>query len=65
MVRGSELRAEYSARRGLQLIAHHGEEQAPASARLAALVESKLRAAGISVTWLPFRRILAVARKTS
>jgi len=31
------------------LIAHHGEEQTPAAARLAALFETKLRAAGIQI----------------
>ncbi|MFE7412133.1 hypothetical protein [Streptomyces laurentii] len=32
-----------------RLIAHHGEEQAPAAGRLAVLVEARLRAAGVRV----------------
>ena len=43
------LRARTEAATRYTLIAHHGEEQTPAAARLTALFEAKLRAAGIHI----------------
>ncbi|MEU2131111.1 MerR family DNA-binding transcriptional regulator [Streptomyces sp. NPDC018352] len=45
IVTGLQARTEAATR--YELIARHGEEEAPAAARLAALVESRLRAAGV------------------
>ncbi|MFY1620289.1 MerR family transcriptional regulator [Micromonospora sp. WMMD736] len=47
IVTGLQARNEAATR--YKLIAHHGEEQAPASAQLVALVETKLRSAGIHI----------------
>ncbi|MEN3613338.1 MerR family transcriptional regulator [Plantactinospora sp. ZYX-F-223] len=47
IVTGLQARTETATR--YNLIAHHGEEQAPGAARLAALVETKLRAAGVHI----------------
>ncbi|WP_202918485.1 hypothetical protein [Streptomyces cavernae] len=47
IVTGLQARTEAATR--YELIAHHGEEQAPAAARLTALVETKLRAAGVHI----------------
>ncbi|MEO6089012.1 MAG: hypothetical protein ABIQ18_38455 [Umezawaea sp.] len=46
-VTGLQARTEAATR--YTLIAHHGEEQTPAAARLAALFETRLRAAGIHI----------------
>ncbi|MFD1544983.1 MerR family transcriptional regulator [Nonomuraea guangzhouensis] len=46
-VTGLQARTEAAAR--YTLIAHHGEERTPAAARLAALFEAELRAAGIHI----------------
>jgi hypothetical protein len=46
-VTGLQARTEAATR--YTLIAHHGEEQKPAAARLAALFETKLRAAGVHI----------------
>ncbi|WP_213456815.1 hypothetical protein [Rhizomonospora bruguierae] len=53
IVTGLQARTEAVTR--YKLIAHHGEEQAPASAQLAALVETKLRSAGIPIPRPDFR----------
>ncbi|MFD4594235.1 MerR family transcriptional regulator [Streptomyces rubiginosohelvolus] len=45
IVTGLQARTEAATR--YKLIAHHGEDQAPTSARLAALVETRLRTAGV------------------
>lgn len=45
IVTGLQARTETATR--YELIAHHGDERAPAAGRLAALVETKLRAAGV------------------
>ena len=45
IVTGLQARTEAATR--YKLIAHHGEEQTPAAARLAALFEAKLRSAGV------------------
>ncbi|WP_454196939.1 MerR family transcriptional regulator [Nocardia sp. Marseille-Q1738] len=47
IVTGLQARTEAATR--YKLIAHHGEEQAPAAARLAALVETELRSAGVHI----------------
>ncbi|OZM84119.1 MerR family transcriptional regulator [Pseudonocardia sp. MH-G8] len=47
IVTGLQARTEAATR--YNLIAYHGEEQAPAAARLAALVETELRSAGIHI----------------
>ena len=46
-VTGLQARTEAATR--YTLIAHHGKEQTPAAARLAALFETRLRAAGIRI----------------
>lgn len=48
IVTGLQARTEAATR--YNLIAHHGERRASAAARLAALVETKLRAAGIDIS---------------
>jgi DNA-binding transcriptional MerR regulator len=47
IVTGLQARTEAATR--YKLVAHHGEEQAPASAQLVTLVEAKLRSAGIHI----------------
>jgi DNA-binding transcriptional MerR regulator len=47
IVTGLQARTEAATR--YRLIAHHGEEQAPAAGRLAVLVEARLRAAGVRI----------------
>ncbi|MEU2667963.1 MerR family transcriptional regulator [Streptomyces sp. NPDC007164] len=47
IVTGLQARTESATR--YEMIAHHGEEEAPAAARLATLVEARLRAAGVRI----------------
>lgn len=47
IVTGLQARTETATR--YELVAHHGEQRVPAAARLAALVETRLRAAGIRI----------------